>query len=87
MKNKVGHERHRSPALNGADYYAYYEDGILSLDILTNVSADTHCIITICGIEIIATAAELNQGVYIGVYEGVEIEIFIPYIGTLVGTL
>lgn len=68
--------------------YGYYGRGVLRVDLLSITTGDADCTISISGVWMTITAAGLMQGVYIGTYESSTcVEIVIPGIGTLAGTL
>lgn len=76
---------HRAPSLNTTTLYGYYNNGMLYIDILDIVTESTECIITIHDDQIVTTALDLSQGIFIGEASACSIEIQITTIGTLIG--
>lgn len=85
---KPSHQNiHRAPSLNTTTLYGYYDDGVLYVDILDIVTESTECILTIFDNQVVTTALDLSQGIFIGEVSACSIEIQITTIGTLIGFL
>lgn len=78
---------HRAPSLNTTTLYGYYNDGMLYIDILDIVDESTECIITILDNQVVTTALDLSQGIFIGEVNSCDIEIHIASVGVLIGFL
>lgn len=76
---------HRAPSSNQTAFYGYYNEGVLYLDILDIVDEPTECVLTVSDIQIVTTAFELSQGIFIGDIGSCDIEIQIASFGILIG--
>lgn len=78
---------HRIPSFNTTTLYGYYHEGMLYINILDIAEESTECVLTISDFQIVTTAFDLHQGIYVGESSACEIEIQIAQHGVFVGFL
>lgn len=78
---------HRAPSLDAIALYGYYIDGVLYVDVLDVVDGSTECILTVLDNQVVTTALDLSQGIFIGDVNSCNIEVKIASVGVLIGFL